>query len=483
VTAGPLFGRDTFPVSVRLFGGDGLYAVKAARAVLEAGPLMVDAQGVFWVYADGVWRPDETGIEIRRRTVRLLGERYRPTHSRTVREVLSTLCERFEVGPASAVINFRNGMLRWAGDPDPVLVDHHPEFMSTVRVPLDWDPSATCPLFDEFLAAAVPADDLERAWQVLGYLLMSGNPLQRMFMLTGTGGNGKGVYLNVIHGLLGNDNTAAEPLHDLAETRFSAAELHGKLANICGDIDATFLQNTANIKKLCGDDRMKGEFKNERQFYFRFWGKAIFSANAIPGTSDSSRGWTRRWEVVPFPYAPTKPDPTLSDRIVASELPGIAVRAIDALRSLMSAGEFSRGESADLAHSEFAEKANRVLRWINDPDSNVRPEIDTWNKGTILLSAFRQWETYDQGNGHKDIGSQRFNELARQAGLTPSKRRGQRGYYGLHVAETVMVRPADAPWQNQRLGEMTVGEVPPQDQPLHDQMTLTSINAESAPQS
>lgn len=464
-----------------LFGPGGLLAVRAAERVLDMGPLMVDAQGVFWAYRSGVWRPDERCIEIRRRTVRLLGDRYRPTHYRTVREVLSTMCELFTVAPTPSVINFGNGMLRWAADPDPVLVEHHPEFMSSVRLPIEWEPSATCPLFDEFLSAAVPPDDIERAWQVLGYLLMSGNPLQRMFMLTGTGGNGKGVYLNVIRALLGDANTAAEPLHDLAETRFSAGELYGKLANICGDIDATFIQNTGKIKELCGDDRMKGEFKNERQFYFKFWGKAIFSANAIPGTTDSSRGWTRRWEVVPFPYAPTKPDPTLSDRIVGSELHGIAVRAVHALRDLMVAGEFSRGESADQAHSEFAEKANRVLRWINDPDTNVHREPDTWNKGTILLSAFRAWEAYDQGNGHKEIGSQRFNELARQAGLTPSKRQGQRGYYGLRVADSVMVRPADVPWRNQRLGEHIAIEVPPRDQLRQDQMALTSENVRSAP--
>lgn len=476
-----LFGKDTFPVTVRLFGGDGLFAVQAARAVLEQGPLMVDDQGVFWAYGDGVWRADESGRELRRRIVRLLGERYRPTHYRTVHEVLGTLCERFEVQPVTRVINFGNGMLRWQGDPDPVLVEHHPEFMSTVRIPLDWEPDAVCPLFDAFLDAAVPADDRDRAWQVLGYLLMSGNPLQRMFMLTGTGGNGKGVYLNVVRALLGDENTSAEPLHDLSENRFSTAELHGKLANICGDIDATYIQNTARIKELCGDDRMKGERKNERQFYFKFWGKAIFSANAIPGASDSSKGWTRRWEVVPFPYAPTKPDPSLSARIVADELPGIARKAVFALRGLMAAGEFYRGESAELAHSEFAEKANRVLRWIGDSDSNVTYDADTWNKGTILLSAFRQWESYDQGSGHNDIGSQRFNELARQAGLVASKRRGQRGYYGLVVADSVLVRPVDAPWRNQSSGSMSVGEVPPARSTEHEQMALTSGNVESAP--
>lgn len=470
-------------MTAAVFGPDGLLAVKAARRVLDAGPLMVDEQGVFWVYEDGVWRPDLTGRTLRARIVRLLGERYRPTHHRTVHEVLSTLAGPFDVRPATEVMNFRNGMLRWQADPDPVLVEHHPEFMSTVRLPLDWDPAAVCPTFDAFLQEAVPPDDLDRAWELLGYLLMSGNPFQRMFMLTGTGGNGKGVYLNVIRAMLGDQNTAAEPLHDLAENRFSSAELHGRLANICGDIDSTFIHNTARIKELCGDDRMKGERKNERQFYFKFWGKAIFSANSMPGSSDSSKGWTRRWEVVPFPYAPTRIDPDLSARIVASELPGIAVKAVNALRTLMEVGQFSRGESADNAHAEFAEKANRVLRWMADPDSNVTPEVNTWNKGTILLSAFRHWEAYDQGNGHKDIGSQRFNELARQAGLTYAKRRGQRGYYGLHVADSVMIRPLDVPYRNQHAGDSLVAEVPPEINYEAATLPLTSANAESAPQS
>jgi P4 family phage/plasmid primase-like protien len=435
----------------RFFSPDyGLMVYRVVGAVQAQGPVMVDEQDHLWVYVDGVWRPDRG--DIRRRVAALLGDRMRVTHRVQVQEVLRADSGLIEIAPTPDLINFRNGMLRWGADPDPVLLDHHPEYLSTVQLPIEWDPAAECPEFDDFLAAVVPEDDRDRAWQVLGYLLMSGNPFQRMIMLTGAGGNGKGVYLNVVRGMLGNMNTAAEPLQDLGENRFSTAELHGKLANICGDIDATFIEKTARIKELCGDDRMKGERKGETQFYFTFWGKAIFSANAIPGAADSSRGWIRRWEVVPFPYTPTKPDPSLSDRLVSSELPGIAVKAVYALRDLMARGEFTRGESADMAHAEFAEKANRVLRWLGDPDSNVSRDPDVFNKGTTLLAAFRQWDAHEQGNSHRDIGKQKFNELARQAGLEQAIIRGNRGYYGVRVNDGVMTPPADQPWLNRTRG-------------------------------
>lgn len=437
----------------------GLKAGRLADAVVAAGPLLVDAEGRFWVYADGVWRPDAGTLA--RRVVTLLGERYRPAHLRAVSDVLAGTLERFEVAPTPALINLQSGLLRWAGDPDPVLIDHHDAALSSVQLPVRWDPLATCPDFDAFMESALPEDDRRRAWQVLGYLMMSGNPLQRMFMLSGSGGNGKGVFLNVVRALLGEANYSAVALQDFSDNRFATAELYGKLANICGDIDATFIQNTARIKQLSGDDKMNAERKGEHPFKFLFWGKAIFSANAIPGAADSSRGWLRRWEVIQFPYEPTKPDPTLSDRCTTPDsLAGIAVKAVDALRDLMADGEFARGESSETAHAEFAERANRVIRWINDPDSNVRRAEGIFNKGTILLSAFRAWETHDSGNANNATSAQRFTELTKQAGLHHTVRRGQRGFVGLAVDDTVFVKDRDRPWRNFETRQAVAGSAP-----------------------
>jgi putative DNA primase/helicase len=456
----------TWSNGARFFNSDwGLLAGRLADQIRDVGPLLVDDQGEFWAYADGLWRRDPR--EVQRRTVVLLGERWRPAHQRAVEGVLRASLGRFDVQPTADWINLPAGMLRWGEDPDPVLHAHDPALLSSVQLPIGWDPLAVCPEFDAFVEQAIPEDDRLRAWQVLGYLMLSGNPLQRLFMLTGAGGNGKGVYLNVLRALLGEANYSAVTLHDLSgENRFAPAELFGKLANICGDIDATFITNTGKIKQLSGDDKINAERKGEHPFKFLFWGKAIFSANAVPGAADSSRGWLRRWEVIRFPYTPSKPDPGLSDRIIGQELPGVAVKAVAALRQLMADGEFIRGESADNAHAEFAEKSNKVIRWINDPDSNVTRDPEIFNKGTILLQAFRQWEEFDQGAGGRATGVQRFNELVEQAGLRRTVRRGNRGYVGLRVAESVFVRQSDIPWKNYETQQIGSAPQDTQEDPL-----------------
>lgn len=457
----------------QFFAEYGLKAGRLADAVTAVGPVLVDASGMFWVYRGGVWRPDDK--EIRRRVVRLLGERYRSNHMRAVLEVLAGTCAEFEVEPVSDLINMRSGLLRWSPQlTDPVLVAHHDACLSSVQLPIVWDPSATCPNFDAFLESVLPEDDRSRAWQLLGYLMMSGNPLQRLFLLTGGGGNGKGVFLNVVRALLGDDNFSAIPLRRFAETQFATAELHGKLANVCGDIDAKFIEDTGRIKELAGDDKIDAERKGRDPFKFLFWGKAIFSANSMIGSSDSSKGWLRRWEVVNFPYEPTKPDTTLSARCTTEdELSGIAVKAVHALRELMGTGQFTRGESADTAHAELAEKANRVIRWVNDPDSVAVRDDQTWNKGTILVQAFREWEEHDSGDKTRHTGVQHINELLRQAGMRYTIKRGQRGYYGLRISGVVFIKDRDRPYLNvtREAVREAVESAPPPDPP-DEQMAL-----------
>lgn len=435
----------TTPNGARYFNPDyGLMAYRAVSAVQEFGPVRWGVDGQFWTYQDGVWAPGEK--DVHGRICRVLGERYRPTHAHTIRDVLRAQVDELEVRPVSGYLNLSNGMVAWRSDGGPALLEHHPEYGSTVQLPVRWDPDATCPRFETFLSEAVAADDQGRVWEILGYLMMSGNPLQRLFLLTGGGGNGKGVLLHVIKCLLGPGNVSGVPLHDFAESQFATAEVFGRLANICGDIDATYIERTGRIKELAGEDTIKGERKYGQPFYFTFWGKMLFSANALPAAADGSAGWLRRWEVVDFPNAPARPDRGLAARLAdPDELAGIAVRAVHALRGLMERGEFGRGLSADAVHRAFAQRNNKLLGWIEDL---AYFDPSSWYDRQHLLRSYRAWDAAENPGG-RAIPAQAFYERLRQVkGMREAKIKGTRGFRGLRLnsdAHVVDLTEEDAP--------------------------------------
>jgi putative DNA primase/helicase len=410
-----------------LWDRSGLRTYEAVFRVRAEGPLAYGVDGRFWSYACGVWRP--AGREVNRRVCSVLGNRYRSSLGKAVVEVLAAELPEIAVEP-TIPINFVNGMLRWDARPDAMLVGHHPEFWSTIQLPVSWVPDATCPEFDAFVAQSVPADDQLRLWQVTGYLMMAGNPLQRAFLLHGGGGNGKGVYLAVLRALLGRDNVSSMPLHDLAGDKFATAQLHNRLANICGDIDTTYIEHTGRIKELTGEDTVNAQHKYGQPFDFEPWTKMIFSANGIPGAADSSTGWTRRWEVVGFPYPPSKPDRKLKARLTEpDQLEGIAVKAIAALRMLMQAGDFDHGESAMAAHGRFARKSNKVLAWMHE-EGHMDPS--SWYPKSTLWAKFRSWDAEEGGISR--MGRNGFYErLAQVPGMVERRRTGRDGWLGFRL--------------------------------------------------
>lgn len=422
---------------VRLFDDAGLRAVTAARVVTDIGPVRSSTvDGSWWVYASGVWQPGEKVVH--QRIVQTLGERYRPAHANAIRDVMRATCPEIDIAPVPQLINVTNGMIDWKAPFLPALLPHDEKHLSTVQIPWAWaEEPSSCADFEAFLEAAVAPDDRARVWELIGYLLMSGNPLQRMFLLTGGGGNGKGVLLAVIRALLGKRNLAAVPLDDFVDNRFASADTLGKLCNLCGDIDVGFIEKTGKIKTLSGEDDVRAERKGQDGFAFEFWGKALFSANGIPTSSDSSRGWLRRWEVIHFPNEPVKPDRTLKRRLTTrSSLEAVMVRAVLALRGLMERGEFSHGVSARDAHREFAERSNPVLAWIAD---TAYYDPSAWYARDALLGRFRLWHRRENPSG-REWSSHLFYERLRQVkGIREAKIQGTRGFRGLRFNEDAHV--------------------------------------------
>lgn len=435
---GPAAGAPTEPRVADFFGGEKgttpLY-VNMAEGVLSLGELAWGRDEAFWSYAPkGVWVPDREVVT--NRLVDLLGNSFRTAHVTNATPVVKRRVMRLTGDPVESYMNFANGMLDWrTGE----IVGHEPGFCSTIQFPYDFDPAATCPHFEDFLADVMHEDYVELAWEMLGYLMMSGNPLQVAFLFTGTGGNGKGTLMRVIQDLLGGlDNLSTESLDDLNGNRFAAVNLFGKIANLAGDIDGSYQESTANFKKLTGEDPFPGERKYGDRFNFESWAVPVFSANKIPGSADVTEGYLRRWVILHFHKRITNVIPGLSDLLVA-EVPGIAAKAIEALRALMYRKRFDPQGEALKGKEEFAEAIDQVRQWISSGDA-----IKDEKAVTPVTDLYATYKIWAERSGQGRLKQVEFSHRLEAIGYPSEHLAGSLFHRGLVAAPITQTTPAHA---------------------------------------
>jgi hypothetical protein len=168
-------------------GRDGLLTARAARWVMDQGPLLYGIDNKLWAYQGGVWVPGETPLNdiVLQRITALLGDKYRQGHGANIKDMIRAQAGPLRCDPVPEVINFRDGLLRWR-ETD-ATAPHDPGVLSTVQLTVNWNPGAACPAFDHFLAQVLMPGDVGRMWELIGYLLMSGNPLHKIILLYGRG--------------------------------------------------------------------------------------------------------------------------------------------------------------------------------------------------------------------------------------------------------------------------------------------------------
>lgn len=409
---------------------EGLLAKRLADDILEMGPLAQGIDDRMWSYDHGVWVPDP--YVVRNRTAQSLGDRYRRSHGENALDVVRGTAPVITSEPISHVINFRNGLYLWQAD---LLRPHDPTVLSTVQLTVDYNTDALCPEFDKFLSQVVPDDLIELVWELIGYLMYSGNPLHKAVMLLGSGRNGKGTFLRTITALLGQKNVTAVSLHDLVSTRFSTASLFGKIANIAGDIDASYMENTATFKAVTGEDQISAEHKGRDRFDFTPWAVPVFSANKVPGSADVTTGYLERWVILPFPNSFVgNEDPGLTDRLTTKEeLEGIAVKAVTSLRTLMQRRRFTEPESAAKATEEFRRRVDQVRTWLSE--CTEVSANHPWVYRTELYKAYTNWAKRD---GQRPVKASEFYDRLDSidpAVIVPKKIDGQRGFEGIQVTD------------------------------------------------
>jgi putative DNA primase/helicase len=397
--------------------------------VLDMGPLAMGRDGYFWRYEGGVWRPDRNVVK--NRVVQLLGRRYRQAHASNAADVVGSRVIEIGCEPVKDYLNCRNGMVDWRTGK---VLPHSPDFLSTVQFPFDWpDEEVSCPKFDKFLDDMLSPDYKQLVWEMIGYLLFSGNPRQIAFLHLGEGMNGKGTLLRVLSAMLGVQNYACESLSALSSNKFSAINLFGKIANIAGDMDATFQTETAMFKALTGEDVVSAEHKYGTRFQFECWATPVFSINKIPGSADTTKGYLRRWLMVKWDRTlrPEEVVAGLSDTLL-TEIPAIAQKALPHLRKVMQDGFKLDGEIA-LGLEEFAMVVDQVRLWIDECCEPVRLTVAGQPHRVNRSDLYRSYKAWAEDNRNGILKAHEFFSRLSAAGYKEKKVQGVRYIEGLKV--------------------------------------------------
>jgi len=159
------------------------------------------------------------------------------------------------------------------------------------------------------------------------------------------------------------------PLQTLSDKKYAAAELYGKLANICGDLDASTLKSTGTFKMLTGGDRLRAERKYRDPFTFVNNALPIFAANEIPMTPDQTNAWFERWIIIPMEkIVPAEDrDPDFARKLTQpGELDGLLVKSVTGLRRLLDRGRFELPLSLRIANDNFRKTMSSTDSFFED---------------------------------------------------------------------------------------------------------------------
>ena len=234
-----------------------------------------------------------------------------------------------------------NGMLRLR---DRTLLPFSPSYRRRNNLAAPYDPAAKCPLFlDTLTRTALEDDDLELLQRWCGLALIGENLAQRILILTGTAGGGKGTFVRVLTGIIGQKNLASLRPQHLGE-RFELGRFLGKTLLYGADVPDNFLNHrgASVLKSLTGHDPVTLEFKGSNEspsITCRFNVLATCNSRLTVHLEGDVAAWRRRLVIIEYRKPkPEKVVANLDELILQQEAAGVLNWMLEGLDKLRADG-------------------------------------------------------------------------------------------------------------------------------------------------
>ena len=199
-----------------------------------------------------------------------------------------------------------------------------PKNLITKKSKFVYDKEAKCPTWDLFLMQIFNQDkDLIRFVQkAMGYSLSGDVTEQCLFILWGTGANGKSTFLNVLQELFGDYacTTGTETfMKKTSEQSNDLARLKGIRLVTTTEVEQGKSLSESLIKQITGGDEITARFLYGEYFFFKPTFKIFMATNHKPKIRGADNGIWRRIKMIPFTVTipPEQRDKTLTEKLIA----------------------------------------------------------------------------------------------------------------------------------------------------------------------
>lgn len=199
-----------------------------------------------------------------------------------------------------------------------------PDIFTTTWLNYNYDPDSYSEFMESVLRDVLcDSEEGDKKYQfffeMVGYLFTDHNRYNKMFFLTGSGGNGKSTIMGIIRKIF-EGYTTAVPLQDLSKP-FGLQPLLNKKVNIVYDLSSKAIKDMGVIKAITGEDEVAIDRKYETTVTTKLGTKILATGNVLPRVSEETFAFFRR--VVHLELKNTfKPDQSIPVRI-QSDVKGI----------------------------------------------------------------------------------------------------------------------------------------------------------------
>jgi P4 family phage/plasmid primase-like protien len=225
-------------------------------------------------------------------------------------------------------------------------------------------------------------------------------------LFVGQGGEGKGSLLKIAIAAMPAGATCSVAPQKLSG-EYYRAQLAGKLLNAVSELPEADILQSESFKAIVSGDLIDGRVIRESPFSFRPTAGHAFSANRLPGTTDTTAAFWDRFIILPFTRrirGTSDDDADVVEKIIAAELPAVVGAFVQAGARMLTASAYTIPSSHHAALEGWRKNADQVAMFVEErtrislDDKPATNGVHDWLGAQPLYDEYRRWA---EASGHR----------------------------------------------------------------------------------